>query len=110
MKLTDRYSFYLLLVGFTAGIMGIIAEIDLLLGLGLLFELLAVGFLFIEIKIERRDSKLSRNNSHQEKCGDSLPHQHRHGTHPEEGQVSKENDMATGDNISKVKQRSKNGK
>ena len=37
-------------------------------------------------------------NSQQEKCGDTLTHQHRHGTHPEEGQVSKENDMATVDN------------
>lgn len=36
--------------------------------------------------------------SQQEKCGDTFTRQHRHGTHPEEWQVSKENDMATVDN------------
>lgn len=43
------------------------------------------------------DDALSEK-SQQEKCGDTLTHQHRHGTHPEEGQVSKENDMAAVDN------------
>jgi len=38
-------------------------------------------------------------NSRKEKCGDTLTHQHRIGTHPEEGQVSKETDNATSDII-----------
>lgn len=36
-------------------------------------------------------------NSHQEKCGDSHTHQHRSGTDPEEGNVSKKNERATDD-------------
>jgi len=32
------------------------------------------------------------------RCGDTLTHQHRIGTHPEEGKVSKENDNAYSDN------------
>ncbi len=42
------------------------------------------------------------DKSQQEKCGDSLTHQHRFGTHSEEGQVSKENDETTVDNNQNV--------
>lgn len=55
----------------------------------------------------KRDAKQKQKeiNSQQEKCGDTLTHQHRHGTHPEEGQASKENDMATVDtNLSESKE------
>ena len=59
-----------------------------------------LGFTFCECCGTLVDSEQynRRGSSRQKKCGDSLTHQHRIGTYPEEGKVSKENDNAYADN------------